>query len=146
MKKLLFFLCLLTIAACNRPVFSDTVSFEQNRWPRDQAPAFDFEIKDSGTYDVYVDFSHVYNGIPFSSVPMQLDISGDHSEKFDFELEIVKDGKHAGDCTGDYCDITVKVATLELPAGNYRAAVSQGFDHDFLPNVIRAGIAVRKSQ
>ncbi len=146
MRKLLAIASFLTLLACAGKVFSDSETFDSNRWPRSQAVIFDFEIREAGRYNLFVDFSHVYEGIPMASVPMRMSLSGPHSETFDFDLQIMKNGKHAGDCAGDYCDISALITTAELQPGAYKLALNQDFDHDFLPNVIRAGFSVKKDQ
>ncbi len=145
MKKFAILL-LMTIYGCSDSVFSDSMDFADNRWPQTQAPTFDFAVDNAGSYEIFVEISHVYGGIPLASVPMTLELQGPASETFDFDLGIIKDGKHIGDCTGDYCDLKVKVATLELPSGKYSASISQSFDHEYLPNVLRAGITVSSAQ
>ncbi len=146
MKKFAALVILLTVYGCSDAVFSDTMTFPENRWPRTQAPAFDVQITDAGTYDIYVELSHVYGGIPMASVPMNLTVEGPKTNAFDFDLAVIRDGEHVGDCTGDYCDLEAKIATMELTPGKYDIAVAQSFDHEFLPNIIRTGITVKKAQ
>src|SRR5690606_28896740 len=107
---------------------------------------FEFEIEQAGMYDVFIDFSHVYNGIPFAALPMQLSFSGAQSNQIDIDLPIIEDGEQAGDCAGDYCDLQAKAGSVQLQAGQYKVALSQDFDHEFLPNVIRAGVTIKKVQ
>lgn len=146
MRKLIALGALVAFVACTGGAFHETMTFEGNRWQREVPVTFEIEIAESGRYDIFAELSHVYGGIPVGSIPMELSVSGLRLEKIGFDLEIIKDGKQTGDCAGDYCDVSFKITTMDLESGQYKVSVLQKFDHEFLPNIIRAGLSVKKSQ
>ena len=140
----------LLLTGCDKTAFkSYETDLVGNRWQKNDVKTYNFELKESGTYDVMVDFSHVY-GTQFPTVPLKVVlVKPDMSrETADYLMELRDaEGNELGDCTGDYCDLREPVFTkLNLKAGNYQVSVANDFDYDFVPNVLGIGIRVVESK
>ena len=150
MKQILLaFSGLLLLAGCGKTAFKEyETDLVGNRWQKNDVKTYNFELKEGGTYDVLVDFSHVY-GTQFNALPLKvIMVKPDQTrETADYLMELRDaDGNELGDCSGDYCDLREPVFTkLDLKAGNYQVSVANNFDYDFVPNVLGIGIRVVKS-
>lgn len=149
---LLAFACLISVlfSSCDQSAFKQfDQDFTENRWAKTDVRSYDFDLEKDGSYDVYVDFSHVY-GAQFPSIPIKMEIflpDGSKSiEKFVVQIKNEK-GEDAGDCNGDYCDLKQEVfKNRPLEAGKYKITLANEFDFDYFPNVIGLGIRVVDSK
>ena len=140
----------LLLMSCDKAVYkSYQTDLVGNRWQKNDVKTYNFEIKESGTYDLMVDFSHVY-GTQFPALPLKVVmVNPDQTRKTaDYTLELRNsEGEELGDCSGDYCDLREPVfSNLQLAAGNYQVSVANDFQFDFVPNVLGIGIRVVKSK
>ncbi|RZJ29240.1 MAG: hypothetical protein EOO48_07970 [Flavobacterium sp.] len=141
---------LLLLASCDKAAYKkyDT-DLVGNRWQKNDVRTYNFELKESGMYDLLIDFSHVY-GTQFSTLPLKVTmVNPDQSRKTaDYNLELRNAaGEELGDCTGDYCDLREPVfSKLQLAAGNYQVSVANDFQYDFVPNVLGIGIRLVESK
>lgn len=151
MKKTFALLSLaILLISCDKAVYKKyETDLVGNRWQKNDVKTYNFELKEAGTYDLMVDFSHVY-GTQFPSIPLKVTIvNPDQTRKTaDYALELRNAaGEELGDCTGDYCDLREPVfSNLQLAAGNYQVSVANDFEHDFVPNVLGIGIRLVKSK
>lgn len=123
--------------------------FVGNRWQKSDVRTYDFTLKESGTYDLMVDFSHVY-GTQFPALPLNVVmVNPDMSKKTQSMMLELRDpdGTELGDCSGDYCDVRqAAFSKMKLAAGNYQVSVANDFEYDFVPNVLGFGIRIVKSE
>jgi len=152
MNKIFFPLIIaaLLLTGCEKTAFKQyDTDFVGNRWQKNDVKTYNFELKENGTYDVMIDFSHVY-GTQFNSLPLKvIMVKPDQSrETADYLLELRDaDGNELGDCSGDYCDLREPVfSKRELKAGNYQISVANNFEYDFVPNVLGIGVRVVASK
>lgn len=151
MKRIIFLLAFsFLLFSCDGAVFKQyETGLVGNRWQKNDVKTYNFELKEAGTYDVMVDFSHVY-GTQFPALPLKATmVFPDQTRRnVDFNLELRSAaGEELGDCSGDYCDLREPLfSKLEMPAGNYQISVANDFEHDFVPNVLGIGIRVVKSE
>lgn len=141
---------LLTLFAygCN----SDTAykerenDFENNRWQKDHVLEFKFNIEEAGPHRIDFLMRHAY-GFQFAEVPVtaRMELPDGMISRSAAVLEFYdRDKKLKSDCLGDYCDFEQTLFHhIDLPAGTYILTVSHDFNHEYLPNVVSAGIAVK---
>ncbi|HEY0046489.1 MAG TPA: hypothetical protein VGB44_07255 [Flavobacterium sp.] len=119
--------------------------FPDNRWQRNDVRSFDFTLEKAGSYDLAIDFSHVY-GMPFKAVPLTILLKSPDgaNEVHNINLALSDDnGKVLSDCAGDYCDLRQTfLRNKQLPAGNYTISIKNEFDHEYLPNIFGVGIGI----
>ena len=148
MKKIIYLLIIIVFTSCNnKSIFSKSDSnFPDNRWLKIDAKSFEFTVEDdTKKYDLVFNFGHVYD-YQFETVPMICTIENPKGEieTIPFILKI-KDanGKDAGDCLGDICDLqySIKQKTILLK-GNYKVTIENNFDNGYLPNVIHISLDV----
>ncbi len=150
MKKLLLFFAFATIISCNeKAVYSDTdKSFEENRWQKSDIKVYEFELKQGATpYEMDVFMSYVY-GAQFARIPLVAEVTYPDGQMssvtFDFKTK-TDSGEEAGDCSGDFCDLSQKI---ELPKplvpGKYKVRLMHNFNNEYLPNVLALGIRVNQ--
>jgi len=147
MKRNFFFLSLILLISCDHAVYKKSVDFDNNRWMRDEARTFEFDISESGGYDISINFSHVY-GAPITEIPLEATLKGTaENTTQQVMLKLAdKNGKSLSDCAGDVCDLKQKIIENEkLLPGHYTFSLRQHFDYDYLPNAIAVGIEVVKS-
>jgi len=151
MKKMVFlFAAALCLSSCEKTAFKEyETDLVGNRWQKNDVKTYNFELEENGTYDVLVDFSHVY-GTQFNALPLKVIlVKPDQSrETADYLMELRDaEGNELGDCSGDYCDLREPIfSKLDLKAGNYQISVAHNFDHDFVPNVLGIGVRVVASK
>lgn len=147
-KILLFASSFLILMSCNtNMVFNDGKDFENNRWYLSNQLVFIAEIEDiNQTYKLLFKLSHVYEGLPFESLPIKMEIetpSGKISEN-SFDIKIMSRKEHAGSCSGDYCDIEQLIEDKYKfeETGKFIFRITQLTSYDPLPNVMRAGLII----
>jgi gliding motility-associated lipoprotein GldH len=151
MKKV-FLLTLIMLCAnsCDRAAYSASQDrFEQNRWYASEPVTLEIQVQEDGQYDVEMEFGHVYQGIPVKSIPMELIIRrGEqalHTATTDYQI-LDQAGAQIGDCVGDLCDSRQLLAQeIKFEKGTYTFVITQQFDHEFLPNVVRMGIRLKRA-
>jgi gliding motility-associated lipoprotein GldH len=150
MKKRLACLLLSTLflTSCEKAVFKQFDDrLEDNRWMQNDVHHYDFEIAEAGKYDLYLDFSHIYD-FQFPRVPVRVTIvTPDRKASIQhLDMELVDEGDVRSDCTGDVCDFRQEIFKgKQLEKGRYKVSVANEFDHEYLPNVIGVGIVLKKS-
>src|SRR5690606_9294544 len=150
MKRLALYFGLLAIfAGCG----GDTVykefnrNFTDHRWMKNDIRVYTFQIPEEARYDILIDYSHVYD-TPLSSVPVKVSVHQKDKVIYEQPVSIlIKDenGKHLGDCMGDYCDIRQKALSETLKEGEYSVRLTNLFDFDYMPNILGIGVRVMKS-
>jgi gliding motility-associated lipoprotein GldH len=141
MKKYALIVIVLFLFSCNnKSVFSKSDSnFPSNQWYKTDSKSFEFSIEDdTKKYDLVFNFGHVYD-YQFEKVPMICSIENPNgkTETIPFTLQIKdENGKDAGECLGDICDLqyTIKEKMLLLK-GKYKVTIANDFDNTYLPNV-----------
>lgn len=141
---------LFTLVSCNpNQVFRQLdTDFEDNRWPRAQIRSYRFTIAETGLYDLKLLFGYAA-AVQFARIPIEMELT-DASGRVSYQNIILRtkdaNGKERGDCLGDYCDLEQTVFVhRKLNAGSYTIRLSNGFNHDYLPNVTALGIALKKT-
>ncbi len=119
--------------------------FENNRWPKDRVLEFRFDIEEAGPHRIDFLMRHAH-GFQFAQVPVtaRMELPDGMISRSAAVLEFYdQDKKPKGDCLGDYCDFEQPLFHhIDLPAGTYILTVSHEFNHEYLPNVVSAGISV----
>lgn len=147
--KLLHLLSLFAIfISCSNPNnYSQFVDFgEDNRWQKDDARTFDFDITDDvQSYNLTFRFSHVYD-YQFATVPINFTIENPTGEMENLTIDLaIKDsaGEELAECAGDVCDLNYKIKEkTKLQKGKYKVTISHSFEGPYLPNVLGIGLTV----
>lgn len=138
----------LVLNGCNTDTaYKDLIKdFDNNRWQKDRVLEFRFNIEEAGPHRIDFLMRHAY-GFQFAQVPVsaRMELPDGMISRSVAILEFYdKDKKQKGDCLGDYCDFEQPLFNhIDLPAGTYVLSINHEFNHDYLPNVISAGIAVK---
>jgi gliding motility-associated lipoprotein GldH len=153
MKKLYYiiFVLLVVFSSCAdansyHKMYSD---FPDNRWDPTTKKDFDFTIADAESYDLILEFSHVYD-YQFDSVPIVIAITNPDGSNQNVPIDLqIKDasGEQLADCVGDVCDLNTPIKSgIKLAKGNYHLSISQTFEGPYLPNVLGVGLHVKHSK
>lgn len=143
----LLFFSSLFYACHSGTVYKDQIKdFDNNRWQKERSLEFRFDIKESGTYRIDFLMRHTY-GFQFAEIPVvaRIELPDGAISRTVAVLQLYdEDKKQKGDCLGDYCDFEQPLFNqIDLPSGTYLLSVSHEFNHEYLPNVLSAGIAVK---
>ena len=146
---LLIFIVLITSCSDNHIHKEIDRDFPNNRWQKSTVKSFDFIIHDSlPSYDIKSLLTHV-EGSQWERSPVEINvIAPDKSVITEQVLLRIKDadGKDAGDCVGDYCDMeTLALQKVKLVEGKYIVRLKNNFPSNYLPNVIGLGIEISES-
>jgi len=133
-------------------VYSENVSNDNNRMPRNEKYVFEFENNDLlQVYDVIVMFRYV-EGFQFNRVVFNFMHSLPNADTLDFTMGLpVIDGKgnYIGDGSGDIWDIEHTIISRRaLPEGKNTFVLQNKMDehYEFIPNVMSVGIKIVKSE
>ncbi len=148
MNKFLLLIITFLFISCNNPneVYDKKYTFSQNRWKLEDKKTFEFDVTETGNYNIKFLFSHVYD-YQFVNVPLLFELKNEIGkvENIPLELAIKENGEDIGDCAGDYCDIYYSIKSkVLLNKGTHKIFVSNTFDFPYLPNVLAIGIKVEK--
>ena len=138
---------MLLFSCDGNAIFSEFEHFDDNRWFRNDVQLYEMTIDQSGSYDVLLNFSHVYNA-PLPEIPIDIVIEHEAEEivKESTVIKFVNNGSAISDCTGDICDLTqVVIKAKSFATGKYTIKLSQSFQSDYLPNVIGVGISLQSA-
>lgn len=139
---------LFVFSGCSDSVYRKSYDFKKNQWPREDVKKFEFSIESAGSYNILLEFRHVYE-TPLDNIPIAVTFKGPESNKaFTHTLRLTdSSGKMLSDCLGDVCDLEQLVLENEtLTPGNYVLTLAHGFDHAYLPNTPSVGIKVAQAQ
>jgi gliding motility-associated lipoprotein GldH len=152
MKKIMLFVAFMLLISCNKNKIYHRFDkdFDLNRWNESDIQSYDFTILEENSYDIIIEFSHIYN-YDMASIPLVITMkSPDGNEKIEkLDLAIKDDsGKQLADCSGDICDLkfTYK-SNLNLLKGDYSISIANvSPQFGFLPNVLGIGLTVNRSK
>lgn len=147
MKKIMLFVAFMFLVSCNKNQIYHKFdkNFESNRWNESDVKLYDFTISEENSYDVIIEFSHIYD-YDMASIPLVVKMKFPNKKEFIENLNLpIKDesGKQLADCSGDICDFyyTFK-SSQNLPKGDYSISVAHKSKFGFLPNVLGVGLTV----
>lgn len=149
--KYLAILTLIVLVSCDKNTIYkqfDT-DFDENRWQRTDVKSYEMQIEQPGAYNLELEFSYVA-GIQFADIPIYFQLINPDGavETQDIILQTKNaEGGDAGDCAGDYCDMThVILKSKTFKPGKYTVKLTNAFNHEYLPNVIGIGIRLSAAQ
>lgn len=152
MKKLVLLLPLLVLFSCKDTVVNQMhKDFAENQWLKTQAQEFEFDLKkDIQKGDLVLNFSHIYEP-GYSTVPLTVSITtpdgkSDMNMLVNLKLKD-EDGESLSDCDGDICDFQYTLRDdAAMPKGKYKVTIQNGYQWEYLPNVLSVGIAVQREE
>lgn len=154
-KFVLFFVLIIVVFAlatsCNKnKVFEKHHKLDNYSWNRFNKIAFDVDIKEAGTYDIYIAVRYIH-GVPYRIIPSGLQIIFPEGEERynDFELSIRnKDGSYKGEVAGDIwdCPILVLKNYSLSKQGIYSFIIHNLRDKLETPGIMEIGLIIKKTK
>lgn len=122
--------------------------FNNNRWLTSEVKSFHVALEsDVENSNLQLHFSHIYD-FQFQYVPFEVTITYPDGRKEVVPMNVkIKDdnGKDLADCSGDICDLhTIIKENVNFKKGKYTFQIKNGFNGQFLPNVLGIGILAEK--
>lgn len=144
---------LLLLCSCDPArVYEQNVDFNDKNWAIDNAPVFEFEIKDTTqTYSIY--FNVRYNlQYDFYNLYIRHQLTGPDSTVVSSQLHELllmdpKTGKPLGNGSSDVYDLQARaLKDITFPkTGVYKLKLTQYMRRDPLPNILAVGVRVEQN-
>lgn len=138
------------LSACDRNrLYDESVSLENDKWPKDKAMSFKVNVEDTvSTYRFYINVrnntSYRYNNIYFF---LTTEFPGGGMSRDTIEcLLAAKDGEWFGKGTGHYRDNRIPIrSNIRFPrAGTYTLSLNQAMREEVLSGISEAGVRLEK--
>lgn len=148
MRKIILFLLFFGLISCNKnEVYHQfDKNFGQNRWLVSDTKIYEFTIEEENSYDIIIEFSHIYN-YDMASVPLEIKMKKPDGNETTENLDLpIKDnsGKHLAECGGDICDLNYTYkSNQKLAIGDYSISIANKSKYGFLSNVLGIGLTVK---